>query len=236
MSDSETDTDEHPLRAPPTLANFRASGAGSLAVDGATVVDGVLSKKEASAAKKACTLLRDAAGISYVFSSPASSAAPPCGNESLWLDDAAMDSYDTDAGDALRKALKKSQVAVEKALGCAVERASVPMASVGQSPALTERLHRGVDGVPSGAEILLATSVLCAPPPAASRPLAPAMPRLTSACACGERQTWMPLWTRAPPRRGSSHPSPPKRQRGRRRQIFVSPCHRTRECQITPMQ
>ena len=150
-SDSESDEEDHPVRQPPPLETFPPAGDAQLTVEGAALLKGVLTKKESGAARKALQLLRDAAGISYVFSSPKCARAPPCGNESLWLDDDALDAYDTDAGDALRKAVDKCREAVAKAAGCAVERASLPMASVGPKPSLTERFHCGTDGMPGGA-------------------------------------------------------------------------------------
>jgi len=164
MSDSETDTEDHPV-PPPRKPRFRDYDPESTTLDTTGALLGpIISGKDVAAAHEAVTMLRDVAGMSFVFSSPESQRAPPCGNESIFLDDTAFEALaalDAAAGQALRKALDKSRRAVENALGGGpVEQASLPMASVGGA-GMWERFHYGADGLPAEAdgESLLLTAV-----------------------------------------------------------------------------
>ena len=80
---SDTEDEEHPIPAL-KLPKFSDRAGATLFGDGATLVCDALSKKDAARVKKACELLRDAAGLSFLFSNPESKSAPPCGAECLW--------------------------------------------------------------------------------------------------------------------------------------------------------
>ena len=173
MSDSETDAEDHPIPPPrrPRFHNADSSttlGTAGAALTGTTgaaaAAPPVLTRKDARLAHQAASMLRDVAGMSFVFSSPSSQRAPPCGNESCFLDDSAFEALAAlgaaAAGKALRRAVDASRRAVETALGGPIEQASVPMASVG-GDGIWERFHRGVDGLPADAagDSLLLTAV-----------------------------------------------------------------------------
>ena len=145
---SETDAELHPVRAAPRLEEayeelrpvpcaMDASGLRQgLASDGAVLLGSLLPGRVSLEASKACLRLRDEARVSYMFSNPSSQMAPPCGAESIFLDD----KVHALAGAALQQALREVRKAVaalgEGDLVCA----GVPMLSCGAAE-MVERPH-----------------------------------------------------------------------------------------------
>ena len=152
----ETDEELHPVRTAPfeeadeeLLAVPCALDAPGLrqglASNGAVLLEALLPGRVSLEASRACLQLRDEEHMSYMFSNPASQMAPPCGAESIFLDDKVQ----AQAGAAVLQALRKVRAAVaalgEGELVCA----GLPMVSCGAA-AMVERPHLGVDGAPAG--------------------------------------------------------------------------------------